>query len=77
MSNHNGVGKALYNAVEHYFVQNGCKYVIVKTLSDAVDYEPYTKTRKFYESIGFEYLVNLTEMWDEHNPCLIIIKALL
>jgi len=73
---HNGVGKALYNAVEHYFARNGCKYVIVKTLSDRVDFEPYARTRRFYESMGFEYLVTLTEMWDENNPCLIMIKAL-
>ncbi len=73
---HNGIGKAVYYAAEDYFIQKGCKYVIVKTLSDTVDFEPYTKTRRFYKSIGFEPLITLTEMWDEENPCLIMFKSL-
>lgn len=73
----NGVGRALYQVVESQLIQRGCKYVIVKTLSDAVDFEPYARTREFYKSIGFESLVTLTEMWDEENPCLIMIKPLL
>ena len=72
----NGVGKAIYREVERYLIQNGCKYVIVKTLSDKVHYEPYERTRIFYKSIGFEPLTTLTEMWDEENPCLIILKLL-
>lgn len=73
---HKGVGKALYHVVETYFIQRGCKYVIVKTLSDTVAFEPYAQTRKFYKSIGFEPLITLTEMWDEENPCLIMFKLL-
>lgn len=73
---HSGIGKALYNAAESYLIQTGCKYVMAKTLSDAVSYEPYARTRKFYKSIGFEPLVTLTEMWDEENPCLIMLKSL-
>jgi ribosomal protein S18 acetylase RimI-like enzyme len=73
---HNGVGKALYHAVEKFLILNDCKYVIVKTLSDAVNFEPYAQTRRFYKSIGFEPLITLTEMWDEENPCLIMFKSL-
>lgn len=73
---HNGAGTALYKATEGYFIQNNCKYVVVKTLSDIIDYEPYARTRKFYTSVGFENLVTLTEMWDEENPCLIMFKSL-
>ena len=69
-----GIGKALYITAESYLLQHGCKYIIVKTLSDIVDFEPYEKTRKFYESVGFVPLITLTEMWDEENPCLIMIK---
>jgi ribosomal protein S18 acetylase RimI-like enzyme len=71
-----GIGKLLYAAVEAYFKQNGCRYVIVKTLSDTVRYEPYECTRRFYRSVGFEELITLTEMWSEENPCLIMIKKL-
>lgn len=73
---HIGVGKALYRAVESYLMQRDCKYVVVKTLSDTVDFEPYEKTRNFYKSVGFETLITLTEMWDEETPCLIMIKVL-
>lgn len=72
----NGIGKALYNLIELYLLQSGCKYVIVKTLSDIVNFEPYEKTRRFYKSVVFEPLITLTEMWDEENPCLIMIKML-
>jgi predicted lactoylglutathione lyase len=36
----------------------------------------YEKTRNFYKKMGFEELVTLTEMWDENNPCLIMIKKI-
>lgn len=71
-----GVGKKLYAKAEEYFINCGCKYVIVKTLSEIVDYEPYEKTRAFYSKIGFDPLITLTEMWDAENPCLIMIKGL-
>ncbi len=71
---HTGIGKALYRTSEEYFIKSGCKYVIVKTLSDIVDSEPYERTRRFYRSIGFDTLLTLTEMWDEKNPCLIMFK---
>lgn len=72
---HKGIGKALYNMVEEYFVKSGCRYAVVKTLSDVVEFEPYKRTRKFYTSIGFQPLITLTEMWDEKNPCLIMLKT--
>ena len=72
-----GIGKSLYNSAEAYLIQNGCKYIIVKTLSDMVNYKPYAMTREFYKKVGFEPLVTLTEMWDDENPCLIMIKSLI
>ena len=70
------MGRALYQAAEEYFIQQGCAYAMVKTLSEQADFEPYEKTRAFYRGIGFEPLVTLTEMWDEENPCLIMLKPL-
>ena len=32
------------------------------------------KTKEFYRKMGFKELLTLTEMWDEENPCLIMIK---
>lgn len=71
-----GVGKALYGRTEQFFLEKGCKYAMVETLSDKVNYAPYEKTRLFYENMGFEPLITLTEMWDENNPCLIMVKSL-
>ena len=71
-----GVGKELYRLAEDYLVMYGCKYIIVKTLSELAQYEPYDKTRGFYLRIGFEPLITLTEMWDDENPCLVMIKEL-
>ena len=71
-----GAGKALLAKAEEYLRARHCKYLIVKTLSDIAEYEPYERTRKFYKSAGFEELITLTEMWDAENPCLIMIKPL-
>ena len=71
-----GIGTLLYKKVEDYFTQNNCEYVIVKTLSDISNYEPYLKTKGFYIKMGFKELLTLTEMWDKDNPCLIMIKNL-
>ena len=71
-----GVGRKLFSYADEYFISCGCKYVIVKTLSEIAQYEPYDRTRAFYLSIGFEPLITLTEMWDDGNPCLIMIKGL-
>ena len=64
----------MYKKLEEYFIETGCEYVIVKTLSEMNKDKNYAKTRQFYEKIGFKSLITLTEMWDENNPCLIMIK---
>jgi len=71
-----GAGRALVAKAEDALKRQGCRYLIVKTLSETADYEPYERTRKFYKSAGFEELVTLTEMWSPENPCLIMIKSL-
>lgn len=73
---HKGIGKKLYYLMEKHFKEMGFKHIIVKTLSDKANSEEYAKTRKFYTNVGFEPLITLTEMWDEKNPCLIMIKVL-
>ena len=71
-----GVGSALSAAMEKYYSGIGCDKMLVKTLSDVVDDEDYAMTRKFYTKCGFLPLITLYEMWDEENPCLIMIKNL-
>ena len=71
-----GIGTLLYKELEKYCVENNCEYIIVKTLSDIAQYKPYLRTKEFYKKIGFKELLTLTEMWDNENPCLIMIKNL-
>ena len=68
------IGTLLYNELEKYCIKCSCEYIIVKTLSETANDENYLKTKKFYLKMGFLELVTLTEMWDEENPCLIMIK---
>ena len=71
-----GIGESLYKELEKYFIKNNCEYVIIKTLSDIILDKYYLKTKEFYIKMGFKELITLTEMWDENNPCLIMIKIL-
>ena len=69
-----GIGTLLYKEMEKYFTDKKCEYIILKTLSEVVEYKPYLKTKEFYKKMGFKELITLTEMWDKENPCLIMIK---
>jgi len=70
------IGTILYNELEKYCVKNGCEYLIVQTLSETVQYEPYLRTIKFYKKLGFKELISFREYWDKENPLLIMIKNL-
>lgn len=71
-----GIGRAIYNEVENYLIQRGYTYMVVKTLSDTIDYEPYAQTREFYRKLEFQPLITLKEMWSIESPCLIMLKRL-
>jgi ribosomal protein S18 acetylase RimI-like enzyme len=71
-----GVGKCLFNAVEADLAAGGIRYLIVKTLSDKSRNAPYLLTRRFYQSIGFEPIDELPELWGPDNPCLLMLKPL-
>jgi N-acetylglutamate synthase-like GNAT family acetyltransferase len=71
-----GVGKCLFNAVEADLAGTGIRYLIVKTLSGKSPNAPYLRTRQFYESIGFEPIDELPELWGPDNTCLLMLKPL-
>ena len=71
-----GLGKQLYEALEQHFIHQGCEYVIVKTLSPLHTDIHYALTREFYEAIGFKEFYTDYNIWDEENPCLMMIKYL-
>ncbi|MCL1997188.1 MAG: GNAT family N-acetyltransferase [Turicibacter sp.] len=70
-----GIGTLLFAELEKFCVAENCEYIIVKTLSEIVQNPHYLQTKKFYQKLGFVELLTLTEMWDERNPCLIMIKG--
>ena len=69
-----GLGTKLYEALENYFINQGCVYVMVKTLSPLHPDKYYALTRKFYASIGFKDFYTDKKIWGHENPCLIMIK---
>lgn len=70
-----GIGRQLVTTSEQYLFDNGYKFFMVKTLGESTDYEFYRRTRNFYRSVGFYPLEEIKEIWDEENPCLIMVKS--
>jgi len=70
------IGRGLFNTFQNYCINNGYRYISVKTLDYSSDDINYPKTRKFYEAMGFQPFEVLKTLWDEDNPCLIMIKDL-
>jgi GNAT superfamily N-acetyltransferase len=71
-----GAGTALVRAGEAFLRARGVEYLQVKTLAPSHPSTHYARTRRFYESRGFRPLEELTGIWNESNPCLIMVKHL-
>jgi len=71
-----GIGTQLCHALEKYFIDFGCEYIMVKTLSPLRMSNHYEATRKFYHAVGFKDFYTNHEIWGEDNPCLIMVKNL-
>ncbi len=71
-----GIGQALMSAAEEWLRAQNVEYLQVKTLSASHPDIHYARTRNFYLSVGFRPLEEFKLLWDEHNPCLILIKRL-
>ena len=67
-----GAGSALFGAFRDYAARCGYEYIQVKTVA-AGHYPEYDATRMFYEHLGFRALEVFPILWDESNPCLIMI----
>ncbi len=70
-----GAGNALFTAFTDYARAQGYRYAQVKTVA-AGHYPEYDATRLFYERMGFCALEVFPTLWDEKNPCLIMVQAL-
>lgn len=71
-----GLGRHLLKACEDYLYEQNVKYLQVKTLSPARENKEYEMTRKFYQALGFEPLEEFPTLWDESNPCLLMVKKI-
>ncbi len=71
-----GVGRALIERAREWLRVQGVEYLQVKTLGPSHPDAGYAKTRAFYGAVGFRPLEELTELWDERNPCLIMVQRL-
>lgn len=72
-----GIGNQLVKTVEHHLIKEDYKMLMVKTLGASSGDLSYEKTRKFYKNAGFYPLEEFKEIWDENNPCLIMVKRLI
>lgn len=71
-----GIGTALVTDAEDLLRGTDIEYLQVKTLGPSRPDDHYAATRRFYEARGFRPLEELTAIWDEENPCLIMDKRL-
>jgi len=71
-----GIGRDLVRSAEESLVAQGFKFLTVKTLSENSHDANYDKTRMFYMKSGFTPIEEFNSLWDEHNPCLMLIKNL-
>lgn len=70
------IGYNLLKECEQWCRSDGIKYLQVKTVSEDSADEFYAQTRAFYKAVGFSSLEVFPTLWDEHNPCLLMIKKL-
>jgi|SRR5882757_9503184 len=71
-----GLGRALVGAVEGWLRQERLKYLFVMTLHPDDPYEPYRRTRAFYERLGFELVLTRDARGASPNPLAYYLKPL-
>jgi len=69
-------GTALINKAVERCREEGFRYLTVKTLDGSAVCEPYERTRKFYDKMGFIPLEVFPLLWDKDNPCLFLVKPI-
>ena len=71
-----GLGRALISTIEHRLRQDRLKYLFVMTLHPDDPYEPYRRTRAFYERLGFELVLSRDPPGASPNPLAYYLKPL-
>lgn len=72
-----GIGRALMTQCELFCLQSDRPFLTVKTLADTARSPEYDRTRGFYTAMGFAPLEVFPLLWDERNPCLLMVKPVL
>lgn len=69
-----GIGRQLVESLEK---EAGQQFSIlqVKTVDEG-HYKEYDSTIQFYKRVGFKKLEVFPDLWDEWNPCLVMVKML-
>jgi N-acetylglutamate synthase-like GNAT family acetyltransferase len=75
-SHRQGMGRTLLHQAQVWLKDQGVEYLQVKTVGPSCSDANYAKTRAFYQAMGFTPLEELLKLWDENNPCLILVKRL-
>ena len=70
-----GIGRRLVERVVSDARAGGKRLLQVKTLGPSMTYEPYERTRAFYESLGFIPLEEFLHLWPT-DPCLVMVLPL-
>lgn len=71
-----GIGQRMMQAAEAWLRQRGVEYLQVKTLGPSRPDEHYIRTHAFYHKMGFRALEEFLTLWDDENPCLLMVKHL-
>lgn len=73
---HQGIGRSLMRKAKEWAKDWDYEYLQVKTLGPSHPDEGYARTRAFYLAMGFRPLEEFTQIWNEQNPCLIMVQKL-
>lgn len=71
-----GVGQAMLSKAEAVLGASHVEFLQVKTLSASHPDPNYALTRKFYMAQDFRIVEEFPTLWNESNPCLLLIKCL-
>lgn len=69
-----GVGRRLFGALYRCAKERGYAFLQVKTVQ-AGRYPEYDRTNAFYRAVGFTELECFPTLWDEWNPCQVLVMA--
>ena len=69
-----GVGRRLFRALYRYAQERGYAFLQVKTVQKG-RYPEYDRTNAFYRAVGFTELECFPTLWDEWNPCQVLVMA--